>query len=810
MAEEDFFKDKPQTSIIAQVVHRYLPFWPIFVILTVVSLAIAFVYLRSQTRIYVASAKVLLIDPQKGGDSKVLDALNIFTEKKIVENEIIVLRSANLMRPVVKQLDLYASTFNEGNVQIEELYAENSPVTFVAINKDSVYGAGKHYFDMDWKTETIKINGQRIKFGGILNMGGTDYRVDVNPRYNRKATGKKFYAIFNSVEGAVGGVIGSLRVSPQTAGSTVLDLKITTPVPAKGVDVLNKLFEIYNLAGIVDKNRIADTTLNFIDDRLNTVLNQLDSVERNIQDYKSRNNITNLGSQASSYFASIMSLDQQNNLLDLKTQSLGDLQSYINSKNAEPGTVPSLSLLGDNSLSPLLSQLYTEEKELIAARAKGNEQSDAVRLGEKSVAKLKKDIKENMSRIGNNLNIERASVNKELAEKTSMLSEIPEMERGLLNISREQAIKNSIYTYLLQKREETAISTVSTSGDLRVLEAGYSYGPISPIAKNFYLTGFIIGLLVFLLFVQIVEQFNNKILFRKEIEDKTNVPVISEIVQAKTKDPIAISEGKRTVIAEQFRSLRTNLAYMGFGAEGENCLLVTSSISGEGKSFIAINLAISITLTGKTVALMEMDLRKPKLSRELGVQRDPGMSSFLVNKASLDEIIKPTAFNGLSLVTAGPIPPNPTELIGKTRFAEMMAELKTRFDYVIIDTAPIGPVTDAQLLAEYADISLFVIRHKHTPNVFIRMIDALHREKKFKNMSIVFNGIKPRGVSLFNYGFGGYGNGYGYGYGFGYGYGYGYGSEGTGYYTSDPKEQPGFKNLFGFAGKIKKLFGKRR
>ncbi|HET9052644.1 MAG TPA: Wzz/FepE/Etk N-terminal domain-containing protein, partial [Cyclobacteriaceae bacterium] len=297
MAEEQFFKDKPQTSIIAQIVHRYMPFWPIFVLLTLIALAIAFVYLRSQTKIYVSAAKVLLIDPQKGGaDSKVLEAMNIFSEKKIVENEIIVLRSSDLIKKVVNELDLYVQVFNDGNVQTEELYAENSPLKFVAVDKDSINGGGKYYFDMDWKKSIVKINGQQIPFNGILNINGTAYRLEVNPEYNRNVTGKKFYAVFNSPGAAAGGIIGSLRIAPQSYASTVLDLKIETPVPKKGIHILNKLFELYNIAGVQDKNRIADTTLRFIDERLNTVLAQLDSVERNIQNYKARNSIADLGS----------------------------------------------------------------------------------------------------------------------------------------------------------------------------------------------------------------------------------------------------------------------------------------------------------------------------------------------------------------------------------------------------------------------------------------------------------------------------------------------------------------------------------
>ena len=342
------------------------------------------------------------------------------------------------------------------------------------------------------------------------------------------------------------------------------------------------------------------------------------------------------------------------------------------------------------------------------------------------------------------------------------------------------------------------MSSAGTTPDLRILEKGIASGPIRPVPKNYYLAGLLIGLLIAVLFVMIREQFNRRILFRNEIEEKTKVPVVAEIMQTKTKETIAISEGKRTIIAEQFRSLRTNLAFMGLN-EKQKTLLVTSSISGEGKSFIALNLAMSITLTGKRVALLEMDLRKPKLSKYLGIKRDPGISSYLINKANIEEIIKVTPYPNLFVVSAGPIPPNPTELIGSAIFRVMMEELKERFDYVIIDSAPIGPVTDSQLLGEYADTTVYVVRHALTPKVFLRMIDDLYLQKKFPNMSIVFNGLKRRGFSIISYG---------YGYAsYGYGYGYGYGSDGYGYYSVDD-QKPGWRNGWGVLRKVRRLFRK--
>ena len=800
MSEQQFFKERPDTNLMLQIMQRYLPFWPLFVITISTGMALSWFYLRVQTRIYVATAKVLLKDPQKnGGDSKVLDALNIFSEKKIVENEIIVLRSSVILEQVVSDLDLYNDVHNKGKVRTEELYKGNSPVWFRAVDKKNINSAGTYFFDVDWKKKQVSINRKTVAFNDTVNIGGSAYFVVPNLAYNQTLTGKNYYAFFNSLAGAAGNFAGNLKASPTSNSSTVIEVKLETPVPEKAVDFLNRLFEVYNNDAIDDKNQIAAKTLAFIENRLNLVTGQLDSVEKNIQNYKTRESVYDLGSQASQYLGNVSELDRKNSEVQIQLDVLRDVQQYVDTKGKKSGTVPAQMLINDPTLAGLIEKLYDAEFQLSKAESINGEKSDAVIMANQAVSRIKGDIRENLGTIRSNLNAVRSNVNSGIAMNSGLLSQVPRKERGLLDISRQQAIKNNIYTFLLQKREETALSSAGTTPDLRVLEKGSSYGPIKPVAKNFYLTGFLLGLLVSVAYVLLREQFNRKILFRTEIEEKTKIPVLAEIMYSKTPDTIAISEGKRTIIAEQFRSMRTNLAFMGINEEHKT-LLVTSSISGEGKSFIALNLAMSFTLTGKKVGLMEMDLRKPKLSKYLGINRDPGITSYLIGKSDIESIIKETKYPNLFVVSAGPIPPNPTELILSDKFSEMMTLLKEKFDYIIIDSAPIGPVTDSQLISGYANSTLYVVRHAHTPKVFLRMIDDLYKQEKFKNMALIFNGLKPRGAGVLG--------GYGYGYGsYGYGYGYGLGGDGYGYYTIE-ESKPVWSNGWGFFSKLRKLVKK--
>lgn len=780
MDDQQFFKQQPERNVVLQIIERYLPFWPLFVITTALSLAVTFVYLRSQIKIYVATAKVLLKDPNKGsGDSKILDALNIFGDKKIVENEIVVLKSTNLMQEVARSLDLYATVYNEGKVRIEELYKENSPVYFRTSDPENILASPKYYFTIDWNRNVVNIDNRVARFNDSILLNNTVYKVEINPTYRKDLKGKNYFVQFNTIPGAASNIIGSLRVNAISSQSTVLDVRLETPVPQKGMDILTKLFDVYNINGITDKNQTAARTLAFIDNRLGFVTNQLDSVERNVENYKRQNQVIDLSAQAQVYLDRVKDYDKSRSEIDIQLDVLNDVSGYVNSKGKKSGTVPSLGLLNDPTLATLLSRLYDAEFQLVKQRSISGEQSDAVLLAKDQVSKIQGDIRENIGNIRKSLLSARSNISSTISSSTNMLSQIPQKERGLLDVTRQQAIKSNIVAFLLQKREETALNSASTIADLRVIEKADSFGPIKPIAKNYYLAGLIIGVVLALFIILVREQFNRKVLFTSEIEEKTKVPVVGEIIQVASKTPIVIQEGKRTIIAEQFRSLRTNLSFMAM-SEDAKTTLITSNISGEGKSFVSINLAISYTLTDKKVALLELDLRKPRLSNLLNVTRDPGISNYLVGKIPIEGIIKETAIKNLFVISAGAIPPNPSELILSNKFKEMIEELKSRFDYLIIDSAPIGPVSDSLLLKDYADTTVFVVRHNATPKMYLRLIDNLFKEKKFKNMCIVFNGLKRRGIGG-NYGYGSYGYG-------NYGFGYGYGEGGQGYYVKEEKK----------------------
>ncbi len=400
------------------------------------------------------------------------------------------------------------------------------------------------------------------------------------------------------------------------------------------------------------------------------------------------------------------------------------------------------------------------------------------------IENLRPSIMENIASLKRNLQASRADLSSSSGRYSSMLRAMPEKERHLLEISRDRATKEAYYQGLLQKKAETELSLNATVSDSRIVdEAEATTEPVSPNKLLVYLASIFGGLGITILVITLKEGFNRTILFRSEIENFTSVPVIGEVIHDASGQPIVISHDRKNFIAEQFRQIRTSLSYLGISSKKKK-ILITSSIPGEGKSFVSANLAISLALTDKKVVLLEVDLRKPKLSEIFGI--DPtvvGISNFLIGEKEADEIIKRTEVNpNLFIVSSGPIPPNPSELILNGRIQELLAYLDNAFDYIVIDTAPVSPVTDAYLLSTYCDATLYIVRHGYTPRIYLQLLDENNRVRGLKNLALIFNGVKARGI-----GKGGYGNGYGYGYGVGYG---------DEYTSGKPKKS---KSLFGKA-----------
>ena len=444
----------------------------------------------------------------------------------------------------------------------------------------------------------------------------------------------------------------------------------------------------------------------------------------------------------------------------MQLSALNEVEKYVKDKESSGGIFPSMIGLKDQMLPELLTKLNNHELEYERLKKTTAENNPVLTSIKEQINKIRPGILENIRNQRANLQASKLNLHSTSNSYSSVLQSIPQKERELVDISRQQGIKSNLYAFLLQKKAESELAKISHITDTRIVDnAQASSEPVSPKSKLIYIVAFIISLVIPAGFVSIKEFLNRKILFRHEIESLTNTPIIGEISFDKSKDPLVIQEGKRTFIAEQFRRMRTSLGYLG-GNSGKKKILVTSSLSGEGKSFVAVNLALSLALTDKKVVLLELDLANPSLSTKLNVSYEEGVSNYLRGECEPEDIIKRTAANSnLFFFPSGPLPDNPSELLMSGKLKELINYLEEAFDIIIIDSAPASLLSDAYVLSPMCDVTLYVVKHKFTPKSYLERLDEDNTVNQLNNMRIVFNGIQSRGFTK---------NGYGYGYGYGY------------------------------------------
>ncbi|MEO6814162.1 MAG: polysaccharide biosynthesis tyrosine autokinase [Ginsengibacter sp.] len=748
---------------IGDLLYKFVPYWPFFIILVVFTVTGAWIYLRYKMPVYQTTASILIKDDKSSTPaSELQNAFDMFGAKKNVENEVEVLQSKTLMKQVVKNLHLYAPVFSSGRVIHQSAY-ERSPIIVEAKFPDRVQNIKVIHFSYNSKLGEVEIHNSSYPLNqwvttqyGILRFLPNPYFKSSGKVINEKSIDYFFSLV--SVKNSADQVLSQVNITPSSKQSTVIDLSIQGEVPKRGEDILNELLKVYKEAAILDKNQLAANTLKFVNERLALVSSDLDSVERVLQNFKSKNQITDISGQGQIYLQTVAANDQKISDINVQLAILNQVEEYVKNKGDLGGIVPAI---GDSDpvLKDLLQKLselelqYTQTKRIVP------ENNPAVISLVDGINKIKPQVLENIKSQRRNLLAGRGDLVNNSSGYNSILKTIPEKERELLSISRQQAIKNNIYTFLLQKREETALSFASAVADSRIIDhAESSDVPFSPKRTLIYLAAFLGAIVLGVIIVYLKDILTRTVQQRSDISKFTDIPFLGEVNFDRSKTPFVISEGRRSYIAEQFRQLRTSLGYMGID-ESHKKILLTSSISGEGKSFIAINLGISLALMGKKVALLELDLRKPKLSEQFDISRKEGLSNFLIGKLQAEDVIKKTRFENLSLLPSGPIPPNPSELISNGKLKELISYLEQKFDYIIMDTAPVNPVTDALIISPLANVTLFVIRHDYTPKIFLQKLGQQNKINNLNNPAFIYNGVRGKGV-----------NKYGYGYGYGYGY----------------------------------------
>jgi len=747
-----------QIDLLALIRYRYLSYWPLFLLAAALGVGAAMLYLRYATATYKISATLLVKEESKKlGEKDLLASLDLFGSDKNIENEMQILYSRTLATEVAKNLQLYGEVYQKGKVRDLIAY-ENAPLQFSFLEPHKikagkpeivpfVYNASKATVSLQDKTYPLN-DTVSTPWGKMLIKAHPGVLPDDNTYYLQITDEKQLTQV----------ILSRLSVAPVSKMGTVIKLEYSDVAPARGEDILNELIRVYNAAAIEDKNRVAASTMSFVEGRLDIVTKELSQVEGKVEDFKRREGIVDISEQSKLFLESVQENDSKMSEANMQLSVLDAIEKYVGGKREGENIVPATLGLSDPVLMELVAKLYETEMERERLKKTTGENSPLLGALNRQIAKLTPSIMENINSLRANLTAGKEKLETANSRFMGILRSVPGKERALVEVSREREIKNNIYTFLLQKREETALAYAAAISDSRIVDAAESSSvPFSPKKMTVLAMAIIAGIVIVAAIITIKDMLNREIVEKAEIEKATAAPIVAEIMYDDNNEALVIGDGKRSLVAEQFRSLRTSLSYIGLNGDNKT-LLVTSSISGEGKSFVSINLAASISLIRKKVVLLEFDLRKPMISKMLGINREPGITNYLVGRSSISDMLQPVPGNEyLFVLPAGVIPPNPTELILNGRLEEMLSHLKTMFDYVIIDTAPVGLVTDARLLAPFADACLYVLRQQVTPKLHLKLIDELYRNKEVGKLNLVFNGVRPRGVAAAGYG-------YGYGY----------------------------------------------
>ena len=749
--------------------YKYVRFLPIFILSVAFGLFVAFVYLRYATRYYNVGGTMHIKSEPQGGRSDKYDDIFLNAKAINITSEIEVLKSRPLMERVVKKRGLNVSYFAIGKIKQPNIYKQ-TPILLECFKiKDS---ARTFSFNIKFnENETFKINNEpkNFKIGDVFENGNGVFRL---VRVSSVPIGKDYTIIWVPVSSAASGFAGLLQVTPKSLGTGILNLNMLITNAQLGADIVNDVMLEYDSVSIEEKNLQAERALKFIDQQLDTLDNQLKKIQREELFYKQKNGIIDVATQSGGYFNRITDSDKEINNVMSKVVATDFITNYLSSKENEFelfNLVPSSLGLDDNTLSEQVSTYNTlqlQRKNLIA----GNMSSEhpTIKQFEAQIGAVRNNLLENLKNISKLLDLEIRDLRINNNTTLSQLKLIPQKEQELMEIQRQLIVKQELYNIMLKKRQETAISRASQISNSKVINrAGASATPVKPNRRAIQILSILLGLGLPAMFVFIREVLNDKIETRFDIEKITPAPVLGEVGHSYSEKALVVTKTTRKMVAEQFRIIRSNLQYI-LGKTDKQVILVSSSFSGEGKSFISTNLGAVMSLAGKKTIILEFDIRKPKVLSGLNISKRPGITNFIVGKANIEELpVKIDEYENLYVLPCGPIPPNPSELLLEPKVEEMFVWLRNNFDVVIVDTAPVGMVSDAQTLGKFADCTLYIVRQGHTFKKQVALIDEFYQQKKLPRVSIIINDVKVKP----GYGYYGYGR-YGYGYGYGSGYGY--------------------------------------
>jgi tyrosine-protein kinase Etk/Wzc len=774
--------------------YKYVRFLPVFLLSVAFLLFAAYVYLRYATRIYQSGGTLLIKNEAQQGRSDKFEDVFVNNKALNIASEIEILKSRPLMERVVQKAGLQTSYKAIGKFITNNIYKQGPFLFDILQLSDSSSSFSLKIEFLNNKEFTVNNLTNKVRLGDVFKNSHGVFRLVSN----HGNPGKEYEVSWTPPATIANEFARNIQVSPKQAGTGIVNISIQGTNPMQCADIINQLMTEYINYSKELKNKTSNQILDFITVQLKKYEDQLDSLQSDLVDFEKKHGIVDFQAQAGSYVADKSRVDLAINEQQQKINVVKIIEDYLRDKKNEYNrvVVPSSLGLEDVTLSEMVGTYNTAQLQRQALLdANVSAENPSVKVVEGQIEKSRESIQENLKNIKSSMMNVISSLQRSNTASESQIKEVPATLKQHNEKKRRVEGIADLYTYLREKSEETEISRASNIPNAQVIDLAKASGiPIKPNKNTIRILAILLGLALPAMFIFISEVLNDKISTRFDIEKITPAPILGEVGHSYSPSPLVVNKTTRSMVAEQFRIIRSNLQYIVTKLEN-TVIMVTSSFSGEGKSFVSTNLGAVLALAGKKTILLEFDIRKPKILAGLNISKKPGITNYMVGKAKLEDLIigVPDQEN-LFVLPCGPIPPNPSELLLDEKISEMFTWLRERFDIIIIDTAPVGMVSDAQTLAKQADCTLYLVRQGHTFKKQVALIDEFYQDNKLPKVSIVINDVKIKP----GYGYYGYGR-------YGYGYGYGYG----GYYEEEHPPKSFFDKLMAFVD-IRKLFRKRR
>lgn len=767
---------------------KYVKFLPLVAISVIFALGIAWLKLRYSNPVYNVSAKMLVKEQNPYGDNadKFGDIFMMPGESDNLADEIEIIKSRNMALRVVKDLNLTVKYFLKGKIRTTIAHPLEVPFILESLQlKDSSNATGINVTVIDNKSFKVNELPELFYFNQMVVLSDISFKLVPRREVVLNEVTNEYIISIDQEEKVASQLSNTIDIV-RSEGANVLIVTYPTENTRMGVEVVNKYMEEYQQSSLEDKQEIAYNTLQFIDEQLDTLYRELGGIERNLQQFKESNRIINPELQSELAFNEISETNKVLTEQNVKLKVLDYLYNYINDDNNRYKQVSALGVEDPAIVAQIgeYNQLQLQRESILKTTPAGNQ---TVKNLESAILKVRNDVLQNLNVVRQTLKVGINDLNSKIRRSDAALNSLPRKEKQLLEVSRQQNILQELYSFLLQKKLETAISSASTISNITVLESALAGKfPVSPNRKGLYAIALFLGLAIPIGIIFLTEILNDKVKSRNDVLKETSAPIIGEIGHSDKEDTLVVSANNRNFIAEQFRIIRSNLKYV-LPSNENPTILVTSSFSGEGKSFMSTNLGAVLALSGKKTLILEFDIRKPKVQKGLGLNERKGITNFIVGNNNIEDlIVRVPEVENLYVLPCGPIPPNPSELLLDPKIDVLFEELKKLFDVLIIDSAPVGMVSDGISLAKFCNSTVYMVRHSYTLKKQITLINDLYIQNKLPRLSIVINDIKT------NIGYGSY---YGYGYGYGYGFGLDKKSKNS-YFEMDSKGGNWLKKIF--------------